>query len=183
MATSTWNIDVAHSSLNFSVRHLVVSRTRGKFATYGGKVLLDEADMTLSKVEVEIDASSIDTGVADRDAHLRSPDFFDTESHPKLVFRSTKIEKTGETDFRVSGELTIRGNTRPVVLETEYSGRGKDPWGGERIGFTARTKISRKDYGLEWNQLIEAGGAVVGDEVTIEIELEAVKEAQAVKAA
>jgi len=177
MATSTWNIDVAHSSVNFSVRHLVVSKTRGKFLTYGGKVILDEGDMTLSEVDVEIDAGSIDTGVADRDGHLKSPDFLDTANHPKIAFRSAKIEKTGESDFAVSGELTIRGKTKPVLLKTEYSGRGKDPWGGERIGFTAHTKISRKDYGLEWNQLLEAGGAMVGDEVTIEIELEAIKAA------
>jgi polyisoprenoid-binding protein YceI len=177
MATSTWNIDVAHSSVNFSVRHLVVSKTRGKFLTYGGKIVLDEGDMTLSRVEVEIDAATIDTGLADRDGHLRSPDFLDTANHPKITFRSTKIDRSGESDFQVSGELTIRGNKRPVVLKAEYSGRGKDPWGGERIGFTAHTKISRKEYGLEWNQVLEAGGALVGDEVTIEIEVEAIKAA------
>jgi polyisoprenoid-binding protein YceI len=177
MATSTWNIDVAHSSVNFSVRHLVVSKTRGKFLTYGGKIVLDEGDMTLSRVEVEIDAATIDTGLADRDGHLRSPDFLDTANHPKITFRSTKIDRSGESDFQVSGELTIRGNNRPVVLKAEYSGRGKDPWGGERIGFTAHTKISRKEYGLEWNQVLEAGGALVGDEVTIEIEVEAIKAA------
>jgi len=177
MATSTWNIDVAHSSVNFSVRHLVVSKTRGKFVTYGGKIVLDEGDMTLSKVEVDIDASSIDTGNADRDGHLKNNDFLDVPNNPKITFRSSKIAKKSDSDFDVTGELTIRGKTHPVVLKTEYSGRGNDPWGGERIGFTAHTKISRKEFGLEWNQILEAGGAMVGDEVSIEIEIEAIKAA------
>jgi polyisoprenoid-binding protein YceI len=177
MTTKNWNIDTTHSGLNFSVRHMVVSKVRGRFAKYTGAIQLDEADLTKSTLAVEIDAASIDTGVEQRDAHLKSADFFDVAQHPVLRYRSQRIEKLSEEHYRVLGELTIRGVTRQVPLEVEYGGRAKDPWGNERAGFTARASLERKDFGLGWNQVLEAGGVLVGERVDIDIELEVVRAA------
>lgn len=177
MTTTNWNIDATHSGINFSVRHMVVSKVRGRFTKYTGSVQLDAGDLTASTFDVEIDAGSIDTGVAQRDAHLRSADFFDVEQHPALRYRSRRIEKLSDERYRVLGELTIRGVTREVPLEVEYGGRAVDPWGNERAGFTARAALSRKDFGLEWNQALEAGGVLVGDRVEVDIELEVVRAA------
>jgi polyisoprenoid-binding protein YceI len=182
MTTSKWNIDAAHSGINFSIRHMVVSKVRGRFAKYTGTVNLDEGDLTRSTVETTVDASSIDTGTPQRDAHLRAPDFFDVEKFPELRFRSKRIEKLDDAGYRVIGDLTIRDVTREVSLDVEYGGRAKDPWGNERIGFVAKTAFDRKDFGLGWNQLLEAGGVLLGDRVDIEIEVQAVK-ATAVQAA
>jgi polyisoprenoid-binding protein YceI len=176
MSTTTWNIDSSHSGVHFSVRHMVVSKVRGRFAKYTGTVHLDD-DLAKSRVEVTIDAASIDTGTADRDTHLRSPDFFDVEKFPSLTFRSTRVERIDEQKFRLVGDLTIRDVTREVVLEATYGGRSKDPWGNERAGFEAKTSLDRKDFGLTWNQLLEVGGVLVGDRVDLEIEVEAVKAA------
>lgn len=175
MTTSNWNIDLTHSGINFSIRHMVVSKVRGRFGSYTGTVALDEKDLTRSQVEVAIDAASIDTGVEQRDGHLRSPDFFDAEKYPRLTYKSRRIEKLSDERYRVIGDLTIRDVTREVPLEVEFGGRAKDPWGNERAGFSARTAIERKDFGLGWNQVLEAGGVLVGDKVEIDIELEAVK--------
>lgn len=177
MTTNIWNIDAAHSGVNFSIRHMVVSKVRGRFGKYTGTVHLDDHDLTQSVVEATIDASSIETGTAQRDAHLRSPDFFDTERFPELRFRSTRIEKIEDARYRVTGELTIRDVTREVSIEVEYGGRAKDPWGNERIGFVAKTALDRKDFGLGWNQLLETGGVLVGDRVDIDLEVQAVKAA------
>jgi polyisoprenoid-binding protein YceI len=177
MTTTQWNIDAAHSGVNFSIRHMVVSKVRGRFAKYSGAVRLDEGDLTRSSVEMTIDASSIDTGTPQRDAHLRAPDFFDVEKFPELRFRSTRIEKINDARYRVIGDLTIRDVTREASLDVEYGGRAKDPWGNERIGFIATTAIDRKDFGLAWNQTLEAGGLLVGDRVDIELEVQAVKAA------
>ncbi|HEY6077293.1 MAG TPA: YceI family protein [Polyangiaceae bacterium] len=177
MKTNTWAIDTSHSGVNFSIRHMVVSKVRGRFTKYSGAVQLDESDFTRSSVEASIDAASIDTGTEQRDAHLRSADFFDVEKFPELKFKSTGIVKVDDTNYRVTGALTIRDVTREVSLEVEYGGRTKDPWGNERVGFVAKTSLERKDFGLGWNQLLEAGGVVVGDRVDIELELEAVKAA------
>jgi len=177
MTTNNWNIDAAHSGINFSVRHMVVSKVRGRFAKYTGTIAVDDGDLTRSVVEATIDASSIDTGMAQRDTHLRSADFFDVEQFPELRFRSQRIEKLEEARYRVTGELTIRDATREVSLDVEYGGRAKDPWGNERIGFVAKTAFDRKDFGLGWNQLLEAGGVLVGDRVEIELEVQAVKAA------
>jgi len=132
--------------------------------------------MARAKVEVVIDASSIDTGVADRDAHLKNPDFLDVENFPELTFQSVRVEKQGEENFRLIGNLTIHGVTREVVLDAESAGQTKDPWGNVRAGYAAKTSINRKDFGLTWNQVLEAGGVMVGDRITIEIEVEAVKQ-------
>jgi polyisoprenoid-binding protein YceI len=172
--TTTWNIDATHSTIGFSIRHMVFSKVRGRFLAYTGAIRLDDADLASSTVEVAIDAASIDTGTDQRDGHLRSADFFDVERFPELRFRSTRIEDVGGGRLRVLGELTIRDQTREVVLDAESAGRGKDPWGNQRIGFVARTSIDRKDFGLAWNQLLEAGGVLVGDRVDIELDVQAV---------
>jgi polyisoprenoid-binding protein YceI len=182
MKNSTWNIDPAHTGIHFSVRHMVVSKVRGRFAKYSGTIRMDDADITRSSIEATVDASSIDTGVADRDTHLRSPDFFDVERFPQLLFRSKRIERVEDALYRLVGDLTIRGVTREVSLDVEYGGRGKDPWGNERAGFLAKTSIDRKDFGLTWNQVLETGGILVGDRVDIELDVQAVK-AAAVQAA
>lgn len=174
--TTTWNIDAAHSTIGFSIRHMVFSKVRGRFLKYTGAIHLDD-DLAKAWVEVTIDAASIDTGTAQRDTHLRSADFFDAERFAELRFRSTRVESLGGDRLRVTGGLTIRDVTREVVLEVEPAGRGMDPWGNERIGFVARTSIDRKDFGLGWNQLLEAGGVLVGDRVDIELDVQAVNTA------
>lgn len=182
MALETWEIDSSHSGIHFSVRHMVVAKVRGQFARWTGSFAAEDGDLGRASVNAVIDASSIDTGVTDRDTHLRSPDFLDVANHPDITFKSTRVDKQGDDALRVTGDLTIRGVTREVVLEVEYAGRTQDPWGNERAGFTAKTAIDRKDFGLTWNQLLEVGGVMVGDRVAIEIEVEAVKQT-AVKAA
>ena len=177
MTSNTWNIDSTHSTVGFSIRHMVFSKVRGRFLKYTGALQLDDSDPGKSWVEVTIDAASIDTGTAQRDTHLRSADFFDVETYPDLRFRSTRVEDVGDGRLRVVGELTIRDTTREIVLDAEPAGRGMDPWGNERIGFVARTSIDRKDFGLQWNQLLEAGGVLVGDRVDIELDVQAVNTA------
>jgi polyisoprenoid-binding protein YceI len=179
MSVTTWNIDTAHTGISFSVRHMVVSKVRGRFAKYSGSLRIDEDDMTRSGVEVTIDAASLDSGVPERDTHLRSPDFFDVEKFPELRFRSKRIEKVEDARYRLVGDLTIRDVTRELSLDFEYGGRAKDPWGNERAGFVASAALDRKDFGLKWNQALEAGGVLVGDRVDIEIEVQAVKAAAA----
>jgi polyisoprenoid-binding protein YceI len=179
MTTNIWNIDAVHSGINFSIRHMVVSKVRGRFAKYSGTLNLDEVDLTRSTLEATIDVASIDTGAPQRDTHLRSADFFDVEKFPEIRFRSRRIEKVEDERYRVVGDLTIRDVTREVSLDVEYGGRAKDPWGNERAGFIATATLDRKDFGLGWNQALEAGGVLVGDRVDIEIEVQAVKAAVA----
>jgi polyisoprenoid-binding protein YceI len=181
MTTNRWDIDVGHSAIHFWVRHLVISKVHGRFARWSGAIELDPQDLTRSSVEVKIDATSIDTQVADRDTHLRSPDFLDVAKYPELTFRSTKIEKAGG-GYRVLGDLTIHGVTKPVTLEAEFAGTAKDPWGNERAGFSAKTSLDRREFGLTWNAALEAGGVLVGEKVEISVELEAVKKAAAAAA-
>ena len=178
-----WNIDGAHSGINFSIRHMVVSKVRGRFGKFSGYLDLDEADLTKATLDVTIDASSIDTGVGQRDDHLRSDDFFGVEQFPELRYRSKRIEKLGEDHYRVIGDLTIRDVTREVPLDVEYGGQGKDPWGNQRVAFSARAALDRKDFGLKWNQVLEAGGLLVGDKVDLELDVQAVKAAAAQAAA
>jgi polyisoprenoid-binding protein YceI len=182
MTTNKWNLDTVHSGINFSVRHMVVSKVRGRFTKFTGNIELDESDPSRSTVEATIDASSIDTGTAQRDDHLRSADFFDVERFPEIRFRSTRIDQLGGDRYRLIGELTIREVTRQIELDAEYGGRGKDPWGNERVGFTAKTALDRKDFGLKWNQVLETGGVLVSDRVEIELEVQAVRAAAAVAA-
>jgi polyisoprenoid-binding protein YceI len=177
VGTTTWTIDNSHTLVEFSVRHLMISTVKGRFGEVSGKVVADDADPARAQIEVTINAASIDTREAQRDAHLRSADFFDAENFPALTFRSTRIEKASGDDLKVTGDLTIRGTTREVVLDVTSEGRVTDPWGGQRAGYSAKTKIKRSDFGLTWNMALETGGVVVGDEIKIALEVELVKQA------
>jgi polyisoprenoid-binding protein YceI len=179
MSLEKWEIDSSHSGIHFSVRHLVIAKVRGQFARWSGTVLAEDGDLARASVNVVIDASSIETGVADRDAHLKSADFFDVANHPEITFKGTRVDKLGGDRLRLVGDLTIRGVTREVALDVEDAGRTQDPWGNQRAAFSAKTAIDRSDFGLTWNQLLEAGGVAVGDRITIEIDVEAVRQVAA----
>jgi polyisoprenoid-binding protein YceI len=179
----SWVIDASHSSVQFWVRHLAISKARGTFETFTGTVDFNEENVAASTVNVQIDAASINTKDEKRDGHLKSPDFFDVANFPSLTFVSKKVESIDDTHGKIIGDLTIRGVTNEVVLDTEYNGQSKTPWGTTSAGFSAETKISRKDWGLVWNAPLETGGVLVGDEVTISIELEIVKQVPAEVAA
>ncbi len=178
----TWEIDPVHSTIEFAVKHMMFTTVRGRFKSFKGTINADEKDPDRSTVTVEIDANSIDTGVGDRDAHLKSPDFLDVENHPTITFRSKRVQgaaaKEGDK-FKVTGDLTIRGKTIEVTLDAKYEGRGKDPWGKERAGATATGEIDRRQWGLQWNQALETGGVLVGNAVKFEIDVQAVRAAQA----
>ncbi|MGO9834427.1 MAG: YceI family protein [Polyangiaceae bacterium] len=171
---TTYTIDNSHSDVGFSVRHMVFAKVRGHFTKWTAQLAFDPADPAKSSVEVSIDAASIDTREAQRDTHLRSPDFLDVEKFPKLTYKSRKVEPAGDKKYKVAGDLTIHGVSRDVALEVEELGRGKDPWGNDRIAFVAKTSLNRADFGLKWNQALEAGGLLVGEHVEIEIDVEAV---------
>jgi polyisoprenoid-binding protein YceI len=175
MATTTWQIDPAHSVIGFEVKHLMISKVRGRFGTVSGTIQLDEADVSKSSVTAEIDVTTIDTREAQRDGHLRSADFFDVENFPAITFRSTRVERAGEDRATVVGDLTIRGVTREVKLSVEEEGTAKDPWGGDRIAFSATAKIDRRDFGLTWNQALETGGVLVANEIKLILDVQAVK--------
>jgi polyisoprenoid-binding protein YceI len=179
MATTIWQIDPAHSTIEFSVKHMMFTTVRGRFTRFTGTISADDQDPNNSTAAVEIDAASIDTGAADRDTHLRSADFFDVQQHPTLTFRSTRVtgaqSKAGDR-FEMTGELTIRGKAITVTLQASFEGIGKDPWGKQRAGFSAKTEIDRRQWGLEWNQSLETGGVLVGHAVKIEADIQAVKQ-------
>ena len=175
-STTTWNLDPAHSTAEFKVRHMMVSNVKGHFAKITGKLVLDESNLANSHVEATIDATSIETRDAQRDGHLKSADFFDVEKFPTLSFKSTGIRVVRDGELVVEGDLTIKGVTRRESLTVEGpTPEVKDPWGNVRRGISATTKINRKDFGLTWNAVLEAGGIAVGDEVTIGLEVEFVK--------
>jgi polyisoprenoid-binding protein YceI len=177
MDLNTWQIDVAHSGINFSVRHMVIAKVRGRFGKFSGTVRAADADPTQTQIAVEIETASIDTGVAERDNHLRSADFFDADGHPSLRFESTRVETVGSDRYRLIGNLTIKGVTKQVALDVQYAGRAKDPWGNERAAAHATGSIDRRDFGLGWNQILEAGGVLVGERVDIELEVQAIQAA------
>jgi polyisoprenoid-binding protein YceI len=179
MRTERWEIDSSHSSVHFSVRHLVIAKVRGSFGRWSGTIQVPDGDFSKATVSVAIDASSIDTGVADRDKHLKSADFFDVETHPELRFIGKRVQPRSGAEIDVVGDLTIKGITREVILRVEQHGQAKDPWGNVRAAFTAKTTIDRKDFGLTWNQVLETGGVMVGDRVEIEAEIQAVKQVEA----
>lgn len=170
----TFGFDVAHSTVGFVVRHLMVSKVRGRFGTYEGTLTVAE-DPTESAVEVTIDAASFDSGDAGRDEHVRSADFFDVASFPEPTFRSRSVTSRGQNHYDVAGDLTIKGVTKPVVLDTELEGVVPDPWGNQRAIFAATAEIDREDFGLTWNQSLDTGGVMVSKKVTIEIEAQAVR--------
>ena len=174
--TSTWNVDPVHSTAQFKVRHLMISNVKGEFRNLSGKLELDNANITNSRVEASIDATTINTREADRDTHLKSADFLDVEKFPTLSFKSDRISKKGDGELSVEGDLTIHGVTRKVTFDVEGpSQEAKDPWGNTRIGLSATTRIHRKDFGLNWNAALEAGGVLVGEEVTITLDVEFIK--------
>jgi polyisoprenoid-binding protein YceI len=173
-APGVYTLDESHSSVSFSARHLMVSKVRGRFPVSDGRLVIDEQPAQ-SSVEASIDVARVESGDPKRDDHLRSGDFFDTQHYPTATFRSTRIEDHGEGEFTLHGELTVRGVTHPVTLEGEYLGTQASPWNDTRIGFSAETEVNRKDWGLEWNVALEAGGVVVGDKVKLTIDAEWVK--------
>lgn len=172
----SWKIDSAHSHIQFSVRHMMISKVRGEFDEFSGTINFDEDKPQASTVHVEIDAASIDTGVEDRDNHLRSEDFLYVEEYPTITFDSKRVEITGDRTARLIGDLTIRGRSREVALDVELQGIAKSPWGNYSAGFSASGSFNRKDWGLEWNQALETGGVLVGDKVNVDVEVELVKE-------
>lgn len=175
-SASTWTIDPDHSNVGFKVRHLMVSNVKGNFDKHTGAVELNDKDITKSSVEVTIDTSSINTNVQKRDDHLRSADFFDVAKYPTMTFVSKKVAKAGKDKLKVTGDLTLHGVTRQVILDVEpFSKESKDPWGNFRRGTTASTKINRKDFGLVWNKALETGGVAVGEEVAITLEIEMIR--------
>jgi len=178
----SWTIDPSHSEVTFSVRHMMISNVRGRFEKFTGTVDFNEANPTLSTVDVQIEAASISTRDAQRDGHLRSPDFLNTEAFPYLTFKSKRIELVDAENGRIYGELTIRGITHEVALEATFNGISKNPWGKTAAGFSASTKISRKDWELNWNVALETGGVLVGDAININLEVEIVREEQTVPA-
>jgi polyisoprenoid-binding protein YceI len=173
--TGVWDIDSAHSDVSFSVRHMMVSKVRGRFGQFSGQIVTT-ADATSSSVTAEIDLSSIDTGNQQRDDHVRSADFFDADANKTMTYRSTAIAPAGDR-WLVEGELTLKGVTRPVKLNLELNGFSPDPWGGTRVGFTATTEINRSDFGVTFNIPLDGGGVVVSDRVQIQLEIEAVLQA------
>lgn len=175
-STTTWDIDPVHSTAQFKVKHMMISNVKGEFTGLTGKLQFDAADLASSRVETQIDAASINTRDPQRDAHLKSADFFDVEKFPTLSFKSTHASRKGDGELAVAGQLTIRGTTRDVVFEVEGpTAPVKDPWGNTRIGLSATTRVNRKDFGLTWNATLETGGILVGDEVTIALDVEFVK--------
>lgn len=176
--TTTWNIDPTHTTVEFSAKHMMITTVKGRLKDVTGSIVVDEQNPDRSSVEVSFDAGSIDTGVAQRDGHLVSGDFLDVANHPRITFKSKRIEgaraNAGE-EFTVIGDLTIRGTTREVKLTATYEGRGRDPWGGERVSFSADGKIDRREFGLVWNQALETGGILVGNDIKIHIEAQAVR--------
>jgi polyisoprenoid-binding protein YceI len=175
--SGSYTIDPSHSRVGFVARHAMVTKVRGGFNEFAGGFTIDADDPAASTAELTIEAASIDTRNADRDAHLRSNDFFAMDDHPQLTFRSTAVEEVSDTDYRVTGDLTLRGVTKPVTIDLEYTGAAVDPWGSTRVGFEGSTRVNRKDWGLNWNAALEAGGVLVSEKVTLEFEISATRDA------
>jgi polyisoprenoid-binding protein YceI len=173
---TTWNVDPAHSAAEFKVKHMMISNIKGSFRALSGVLNLDEADVTGSSVEAFLPVATLSTGDEQRDGHLKSADFFDAEKFPTITFKSNEVKRTGEGEYAVTGDLTLRGVTKPVTFAVEGpSAPGKDPWGNLRIGLSATTRINRKDFGLTWNSALEAGGVLVGDEVGLTLDVQFIK--------
>ena len=178
MTMSKWTVDTAHSSIDFSVKHMMVSKVKGAFQQFSAVVEADPTNLETANIDFSIDVASIDTRNADRDNHLRSADFFDVEQYPTMTFKANKIVKTGEDEYNVTGDVTLHGVTREETFAVTFEGLAKEPMSGaEKIGFSANGKIKRSDYGLTWNAALETGGVLVGDEIKVAIEIEAAKEA------
>ncbi|WP_240137205.1 YceI family protein [Streptomyces sp. MUM 178J] len=175
--TGEYTIDAVHSSIGFTVRHAMVTNVRGSFGEYEGTLHLDGSDPSRSTAAIDVKIASIDTGIADRDGHLRSPDFFDAENHPLMTFRSTSAEQLGGDAYRITGDLAIKGVTRPLAIDLTFNGSAKDPYGNERVGFEGGAEILRSDWGLTWNAALETGGVMVSDKVKLTFDISAIKSA------
>lgn len=182
MATTKWISDPLHSELNFRIKHLMITNVSGSFKNFNVELITEEEDFTKAKIGVTVEMSSINTNNEQRDGHLRNSDFFEVEKYPQLNFRSTKIEKMNDETFTLYGELTLKGITKPVKLNVEYSRVTKDPWGGERAGFAITGKINRSDWGISFNNILETGGLALGEEVKIHSEIQLVKQVAVVVA-
>jgi polyisoprenoid-binding protein YceI len=178
----SYQIDQAHSQIQFTVRHMMISKVRGWFEKFDGNIQLNEQKPSESTVDIRIEAASINTREPQRDGHLRSPDFLDAENSPYLYFKSTRVEVVDQMNAKLHGDLTIKGIARPVVLDVEFTGQAKSPWGSTSYGFNGHTVFNRKEWGLEWNRTLETGGWLVGDDITVDIELELVKVPEPVEA-
>jgi polyisoprenoid-binding protein YceI len=177
MSKAKWTVDASHSSIDFSIRHMMIAKVKGSFHTFEADIEADPADLTTANISMSVDLSSIDTRNKDRDAHLRSADFFDIEINPTMTFQSKKITKTDEGEYDVTGDLTIHGVTKSETLSVTFEGGGKDPWGNDKVGFSGHGSIKRSDFGLTYNAALETGGVLIADEVKISIEIEAAKQA------
>lgn len=177
MTNTKWIVDPTHSAIEFSVKHMMIAKVKGSFNKFGASILANPTDLTTAEIDFTVDVSSIDTRNADRDNHLRSADFFDVEKNPTLTFKSTKIVKTDEDEYDVTGDVTLNGVTQEETFNITFEGQGKDPWGNEKAGFSGKGKVKRSDYGLTYNAALETGGVLIGDQITLTIEIEAAKEA------
>ncbi|KAB7708663.1 hypothetical protein F9802_00460 [Bacillus aerolatus] len=177
MTKTKWTVDTAHSSVDFSIRHMMVSNVKGTFHDFSADIEADPTDLTTANIYFAIDLASVDTRNNDRDAHLRNADFFDVENHPQMTFTATNIVKTDENEYDVTGDFTLHGVTRPETFAVIFEGAAKDPWGNEKVGFSVIGKLNRSDYGLTYNAVLETGGIMVGDQVKISLDIQASKEA------
>jgi len=175
-AKTTWVIDPSHSEIAFKVKHLMISNVKGHFGEFSGQLVSDGNDFSTSEINFQINPASISTGAADRDGHLKSPDFFDVENYKEITFTAGKLSKVSEDEYALSGNLTIKGISKPVKLEVEFGGLMTDPWGNQKAGFSLNGKVNRKDFGLTWNAALEAGGVLVGDEIRISSEVQLLKQ-------
>jgi polyisoprenoid-binding protein YceI len=175
MAITKWALDQTHSSVDFSIKHMMIANVKGSFKKFDAVIEADTSDLTTATIEFTVDLASIDTRNEDRDNHLRSADFFDVENHPVLTFKATNIVSEGDGDYQITGDLTLNGITKSETLTTTYEGSGKDPWGNEKAGFSVEGVLKRSEYGLTWNTALETGGVLVGDKVKIQLELQAAK--------
>ncbi|MEH7336165.1 YceI family protein [Neobacillus drentensis] len=175
MTKSKWALDAAHSSVDFSVRHMMIANVKGSFNSFNATIEADPTDLTTASIEFAIETASVDTRNQDRDGHLVSADFFDAANHPNMTFKATSIEKTDDGEYNVTGDLTLRGVTKQETFAVTFEGTGKDPWGNEKAGFSATGNINRSDYGLVWNAALETGGVLVGDKVKINLQIQAAK--------
>lgn len=176
MALSTWGLDPTHSGVSFTIKHMMFSKVRGSFKSFEASIEADPSDLTTASVSFSVDLASVDTNNADRDNHLKSADFFDVENHPKMTFTAKSIAKNGDGSYAMTGDLSLHGVTKSETFTVEFEGEGKDPWGNTKAAFHAAGTVNRTDYGLKWNAALEAGGFLVGDEVKVEIEVQAVKQ-------
>lgn len=175
--TGDYSIDTAHSTIGFTVRHAMVTNVKGKFVDFSGSLHLDGGDPSASTASIDVKMDSIDTGSADRDGHLKSADFFRIEEFPTMTFRSTKAEALGDEDYRITGDLTILGTTRPLTIDLEFNGAAKDPFGNERVGFEGKAEIKRSEWGLTWNAALETGGVLISDKIKLSFDISAIKNA------